>query len=153
MDYVNIETRERVQLTIKAMAAKDFNEVKRLMDSSPIETVEVHSLEYLNLSRMLPRVAALFELELRGLALSVQVAEDQPPLMAQMSAAKEAWKLFCERYGVDPNDLIQAVGDHHPIVRQFLGWCGPTVDAKLVDHWSGLFTIAATGETLGEKRH
>ncbi|EJZ58454.1 hypothetical protein I1A_002782 [Pseudomonas fluorescens R124] len=153
MDYSKIETRERVRLTIEAMARKDFKEVKKLMDSSPLERVEVHDLEYLNTARMLPRVAALFELEMRGLALSVQVSKDQPSLMAQMNAAKVAWWAFCADYGVEPEVLIETAGGHHPVVKQLLGWCGMSADADLVKHWAGLFSVAASGEVTGEKRH
>jgi hypothetical protein len=153
MDYSKIETPERVRLTIEAMARKDFKEVKKLMDSSPLEQVEVHDLEYLNTARMLPRVATLFELEMRGLALSVQVSENAPPLMAQMNAAKVAWCSFCADYGIDPEVLIQTAGGHHPVVKQFLGWCCMPADPHLVEHWTGLFRVAASGEVLGEKRH
>ncbi|KAB0532829.1 MULTISPECIES: hypothetical protein [Pseudomonas] len=153
MDYGKIETHERVRLTVEAMARQDFREVKRLLDSSPMETVEVHSLEYLNTFRMLPRVAALFELEMRGIALSIQVSDNQPPLMAQMAAAKEAWSRFCNEYDIEPEVLIATAGGHHPMVRQLLGWCCLPPDDELVNHWSGVFKMAATGEVLGERRH
>lgn len=153
MDYSKIETRKRVHLTIEAMANKDFNEVKKLIDSSPLETIQVHSQEFLNIARMLPRVAALFEMEMRGLALSIQVTDNQPPLMAQMAAAKEAWSLFCAEHGVDPEVLIATAGGHHPVVKQLLGWCCTTPDAGLVKYWSGLFVVAASGEVLGDVHH
>lgn len=153
MNYSKIETQERVRLTIQAMARKDFGEIKKLMDSSPMEVVETHSLEYLNTARMLPRVAAFFEMEMRGLALSVQIAEDKPPLMAQMNAAKSAWSNFCAGYGIEPEVLIGTAGGHHPIVEQFLGWCCMPPDVDMVKHWTGLFQVAATGEVLGGKRH
>lgn len=158
MDYSKISTKERIKLTIQAMARKDLREVKELLDSSPKETVEVHSLEYLNTFRMLPRVAALFELELRGIVLTMasnmsnECAEILSQCLDEVAAAKKAWAGFCSDYDVSPQDLIATVGGHHPAVANALA---TTLDANAQDvkRWQDLFRVAASGEVIGEIRH
>ncbi|WP_439864554.1 hypothetical protein [Pseudomonas antarctica] len=158
MDYSKIPTKERVKLTIQALARKDIKEIKALLDSSPIETVEVHSLEYLNTFRMLPRVAALFELELRGIVLTMasNMSNEGAKILTQcldeVAAAKEAWIGFCSDYEVSPEDLIATAGGHHPAVANALA---TTLDANPLDvkRWRELFRVAASGEVIGEIRH
>lgn len=153
MDYEKIGNRERAKLTIEATAAQDFKEIRRLLDTCPKETVTIHNLEYLNTFRMLARVATIFEAELRGLALTVHAVEDKPPVMAQITAAKEAWARFCAEHEVDPAVLIQTTGGHHPAVSQLLGWCCLPAEPALLEHWLMLFQTAAQGEVFGEVRH
>lgn len=158
MDYQNLPTSERIRLTIKAIAKKDPQEVRRLSDSCPVKTVEVADLEYLNTTRMLTRVAMMFELEMRGIALTMATnlkserGDILNECLDQAVAAKEAWAEFCQQYKLSPEELISSAGGHHPAVA---GMMQTTLEprSELVEHWRKLFQIAASGEVLGEKRH
>ncbi|MCO7595075.1 MULTISPECIES: hypothetical protein [Pseudomonas] len=153
MDYSKIGTAERVKLTIEAAASQDFETVKKLVDTCPRSKVEIQNLEYLDKTRMLMNVAARFEMEMRGIALAVQASDNPPPIMAQMNAAKVVWLEFCSHHDIDPEVLIQTAGGHHPLVKQFLGWCCLPPDEALVAHWRKVFHAASTGDLVTERRH
>lgn len=149
---------ERISLTIKAIAQKDYAQVRHLVDSCPTEHVEVASLEFLNTTRMLCRVAQLFECDMRALALNFAstATRDIPggitDCLDQVAAANQAFAEFCADFHVDADDLLGTVGGHHPAVAYLIGM-SPEPKVDLVDHWRQLFTVAASGEVLGERRH
>ncbi|MEJ5039917.1 hypothetical protein LOY33_12900 [Pseudomonas sp. B21-036] len=153
MDYSKIGTEERVRLTIEATASHDFDRVRKLVDTCPRHKVEIQSLEYLDKTRMLMNVAARFEMEMRGIALAIQASDNPPPIMAQMNAAKVVWVEFCAQNDMNPDVLIQTAGGHHPLVKQFLGWCCLPPDEALVAQWRRVFHAASTGDLVTEKRH
>lgn len=150
--------RDRISLTIKAIAEKDLVLVRQLMDSCPTEQVEVTSLEYLNTTRMLCRVAQLFECDMRGLALNFAStatrdnAEGVTECLEQVAAANQAFTEFCGDFNVCTDDMLGTMGGHHPAVTYLIG-LSPKPKADLVDHWRQAFAIAASGEVLGERRH
>ncbi|UBM26093.1 hypothetical protein K8374_03585 [Pseudomonas sp. p1(2021b)] len=147
---------ERISLTIKAIAQKDYVQVRQLIDSCPTEHVEVTSLEFLNTTRMLCRVAQLFECEMRGLALNfTSSATDgaaKLECLDQIAAANQAFADFCNDHGVDTQDLISTVGGHHPAVVYLTG-LSPTAKGGLVEYWRHSFAVAAGAEMLGERSH
>lgn len=153
-----MNTRDRVNLTIKAIASKDIAEAKRLMDTCPKEQVEVTNLEFLNTTRMLLRVAILYESDLRGIALTMAGnmsnagASVLTQGLEQFAAAKVAWDRFCESQGVSPHDLAATTGGHHPTVEGFLN-VGGEANPDLVGQWLKAFATAASGEVLGDTRH
>ncbi|TCQ87850.1 hypothetical protein [Pseudomonas sp. JUb52] len=113
--------------------------------------------EYLDLSRMVLRVAIQYELELRGLALSwhhmcAGNPEAAQQVRAEAAAAARAWADFCAGLGLQPAELILAVGGHHPVVIDLVRWA-PAPEPALVEKWRGLFETAACGEMFGEARH
>lgn len=150
--------RDRISLTIKAIAEKDLVLVRQLMDSCPAEQVEVISLEYLNTTMMLCRVAQLFECDMRGLALNFAStatrdnAEGVTECLEQVAAANQAFTEFCGDFNVCTDDLLGTMGGHHPAVTYMIGLSSKP-KADLVGHWRQTFAIAASGEVLGERSH
>ncbi|MDP9663787.1 UNVERIFIED_ORG: hypothetical protein J2W16_001501 [Pseudomonas cremoricolorata] len=151
-----MNVRERIGLTIKAIAQKDYAQVRQLIDSCPTEHVEVASLEFLNTARMLCRVAQLFECEMRGLALnfasSAMDGAAKLECLVQIAAANQAFADFCSDHGVSTQDLISTVGGHHPAVVYLTG-LSPKAKGELVENWRHSFAVAAGAEMLGERRH
>lgn len=153
-----MNVRERIGLTIKAIAHKDYAQVRQLIDTCPTEHVEVASLEFLNTTRMLCRVAQLFECDMRGLALNLASTDTRDnaggitDCLDQIAAAHRAFTEFCDDFGVCVDDLLGTVGGHHPAVAYMIG-ISPEPQADLVGHWRQAFAVAASGEVLGEKRH
>ncbi|HEN8712343.1 TPA: hypothetical protein U8203_002782 [Pseudomonas putida] len=153
-----MKVRERISLTIKAIAQKDYAQVRQLVDSCPTEHVEVANLEFLNTTRMLCRVAQLFECEMRGLALnfaSTAMGNDAGGItdcLDQVAAANQAFAEFCDDFNVCADDLLGTIGGHHPAVAYLTGMT-PKPKGELVDYWRQAFAIAASGEVLGERRH
>ncbi|WP_054889939.1 hypothetical protein [Pseudomonas sp. NBRC 111129] len=149
---------ERISLAIKAIAQKDYVQVRQLIDSCPTEHVEVASLEFLNTTRMLCRVAQLFECDMRGLALNLASTATRDnaggitDCLDQIAAAHQAFTEFCDDFNVCVDDLLGTVGGHHPAVAYMIG-ISPEPQADLVGHWRQAFAVAASGEVLGEKRH
>lgn len=149
---------ERISLTIKAIAQKDYAQVRHLVDSCPTEHVEVANLEFLNTTRMLCRVAQLFECDMRGLALNFastatrDIAEGIADCLDQVAAANQAFAEFCGDFNVCADDLLGTMGGHHPAVTYLIDM-SPKPKAELVGHWRQAFSIAASGEMLGERRH
>ncbi|MDM9596965.1 MULTISPECIES: hypothetical protein [Pseudomonas] len=147
---------ERISLTIKAIAQQDYAQVRQLIDSCPTEHVEVASLEFLNTTRMLCRVAQLFECEMRGLALnfasSTMDGVAKLECLDQIAAANQAFADFCNDFDVSTQDLMNTVGGHHPAVVYLVG-LSPEAKGDLVDNWRHSFAIAAGAEMLGERRH
>lgn len=157
VDYPALTPAERTQRTVQAVAASDFAEVRRLINTAPRRTTTSADPEYLDRARMVLRVAIQYELELRGLALTWhnlctgnQQAGEQ--IRAEAGAAAHAWTDFCAVQGLEPADLITAVGGHHPLVIGLVRWA-PAPPPDLVEKWRGLFQIAASGEMFGESRH
>lgn len=153
-----MNVRERISLAIKAIAQKDYAQVRNLVDSCPTEHVEVANLEFLNTTRMLCRVAQLFECDMRGLALNFAstAIRDSPDgitdCLDQVAAANQAFSEFCRDFNVCADDLLGTIGGHHPAVNYLIG-LSPKPKADFVDYWRQVFTIAASGEVLGERRH
>lgn len=153
-----MNVRERISLTIKAIALKDHAQVRQLVDSCPTEHVEVASLEFLNTTRMLCRVVQLFECEMRGLALNFASTATRDnaggitDCLDQVAAANQAFAEFCGDFNVSTEDLLGTMAGHHPAVIYLIGM-SPTPKGELVDHWRQAFAIAARGEVLGERRH
>lgn len=149
---------ERISLTIKAIAQKDYAQVRQLVDSCPTEHVEVASLEFLNTTRMLCRVAQLFECDMRGLALNFASRATQDnaggitDCLDQVAAASQAFADFCGDFSVSADDLLGTIGGHHPAVTYLIG-LSPKPQADLVGQWRQVFAVAASGEVLGEQRH
>ena len=154
-DYAGLAPAERMQRTVQATAAGNFAEIRRLIDTAPKRTTTSADPEYLDLSRMVLRVASQYELELRGLArtwLCAGNAEAGQQVQAELAAAARAWTDFCTGRGLEPDELIAAAGGHHPVVVDLVRWA-PDPQPKLVEKWRGLFQIAASGEMFGESRH
>lgn len=153
-----MNVRERISLTIKAIAQKDYAQVRQLVDNCPTEHVEVASLEFLNTTRMLCRVAQLFECDMRGLALNFAstAIRDNPgeitDCLDQVAAANQAFSEFCRDFEVCADDLLGTIGGHHPAVTYLIG-LSPEPKSDFVGRWRQVFTIAASGEVLGEQRH
>lgn len=156
-DYSLFTPMERMQRTVKATASQNFEEIRRLIDTAPRRTSTSADPEYLDLSRMVLRVASQYELELRGLALTwhhlcAGNPEAAQQVRAEAAAAARAWADFCAGLGLQPADLIRAVGGHHPVVIDLVRWA-PEPQPALVEKWRGLFETAASGEMIGEARH
>ncbi|WP_158890634.1 MULTISPECIES: hypothetical protein [unclassified Pseudomonas] len=156
-DYSLLTPMERMQRTVKATAVGSFVEVRHLIDLAPRRTTTSADPEYLNLSRMVLRIASQYELELRGLALTwhhlcAGNPESAQQVRAEAAAAARAWTDFCAGLGLQPADLIRAVGGHHPVVIDLVRWA-PEPQPVLVEKWRGTFETAANGEMLGEARH
>lgn len=151
-----MNVRERISLTIKAIAQKDHAQVRQLIDNCPTEHVEVASLEFLNTTRMLCRVAQLFECEMRGLALnfasSAMDGAAKLECLDQVAAANQAFANFCSDFDVSSQELISTVGGHHPAVIYLTG-LSPKAKGDLVENWRHSFAVAAGAEMLGERRH
>ncbi|MFG0864296.1 hypothetical protein [Pseudomonas sp. FYR_7] len=153
-----MNVRERIGLTIKAIAQKDYAQVRQLIDSCPTEHIEVANLEFLNTTRMLCRVAQQFECDMRGLALNLASTATRDSAVGitdcldQVAAANQAFTEFCDDYGVRVDDLLGTVGGQHPAVAYVIG-ISPEPKADLVGHWRQAFAIAASGEVLGERHH
>lgn len=149
---------ERVKLSIRAVGSRNTDELKRLMNSCPTETVEVTNLEYLNTFRMLCRVAHIFESEMRGIALTMAANMSNAgtvilgQCLDQVASAKAAWEEFCSIYGLTTDELINAAGGHHPTVSNMMKTT-LNPDPELVEQWRRIFAMAASGEVIGEKRH
>lgn len=157
VDYAALTPTERTQRTVQAVAASDFAEVRRLIDTAPRRITTSADPQYLDRARMVLRVAIQYELELRGLALTWhnlcagnQQAGQQ--IRAEAAAAAHAWNDFCAGHGLEPDELIASVGGHHPLAVGLVRWA-PDPQPKLVEKWRGLFQIAASGEMFGESRH
>lgn len=156
-DYSLLTPMDRMQRTVKATAAQDFVEIRRLIETAPKRTNTIADPEYLDLSRMVLRVASQYELELRGLALTwhhlcAGNSETAQQVRAEAAAAARAWADFCAGLGLQPADLIRAVGGHHPVVIDLVRWA-PEPRPVLVEKWRGIFEMAASGEMFGEARH
>lgn len=151
-----MNVRERISLTIKAIAQNDHAQVRQLIDNCPTEHVEVASLEFLNTTRMLCRVAQLFECEMRGLALNfASSAIDgaaKLQCLDQVAAANQAFVDFCSDFDVSAQELISTVGGHHPAVTYLTG-LSTKAKEDLVENWRHSFAVAAGAEMLGERRH
>ncbi|MBA1200364.1 hypothetical protein G7009_00905 [Pseudomonas capeferrum] len=156
MDYKNLSLEEGSSLSIKALGSQNPAEVKRLIDSCLIETNETAGLQYLNTTCMLNRVAGVFELEMRGLALNMsrKISDENADFLGksldQIEAAKAAWEGCCGQHGLTLAELIATVGEYPPI-RNMLS-TGLSARPELVDRWTELFRVAAT-EGFGEHRH
>lgn len=156
-DYATLTPAERMQRTVEATAARNFAEVHRLIDTAPRRTITSADPEYLDRARMVLRAASQYELELRGLALTwhhlcVGSPEAAQQVRAEAASATRAWADFCAGLGLQPADLIRAVGGHHPVVIDLVRWA-PEPQPVLVEKWQGLFETAASGEMFGEARH
>lgn len=156
-DYTLLTPVQRMQLTVQATAARNFAAIRQLIDTAPKRTTTSADPEYLDLSRMVLRVANQYELELRGMALTWHLLcagnqEAGQQVRAEAAAAVQAWKDFCVGQGVEPDDLIAAVGGHHPVVIELVRWA-PEPQPELVEKWRGLFAVAAGSEMFGEARH
>ncbi|SEO71637.1 hypothetical protein [Pseudomonas sp. Snoq117.2] len=154
-DYGGLTPTERMQRTVQATAARSFGEVRRLIDTAPRRTTTSADPEYLDLARMVLRVASQYELELRGLALTWLCAGNAAAgqqIRAEAAAAACAWTDFCSGQGLQPDELIVAAGGHHPVVVDLVRWA-PEPQPELVEKWRGLFAVAARGEVFGEVRH
>lgn len=154
-DCAGLAPAERMQRTVQATAAGNFVEVRRLIDTAPRRTITSADPEYLDLSRMVLRVASQYELELRGLALTwlcAGNAEVGQQVRVEVAAAVRAWTDFCSGQGLQPDELIAAAGGHHPVVVDLVRWA-PAPPPDLVEKWRGLFQIAASGEMFGESHH
>lgn len=154
-DYPGLTPAERMQRTVRATAARSFGEVRRLIDTAPRRTTTSADPEYLDLARMVLRVASQYELELRGLALTWLCAGNASAgqqVLAEVAAATRVWTDFCSGQGLQPDELIAAAGGHHPVVVDLVRWA-PEPQPALLEKWRGLFAVAAGSEMFGEARH